>query len=348
MRVSFSQNQKNDPEVRSGVKIPYSPGKRKTSKLLWWSILAIVFTPLIVLLLNIFIDWIFVSSPGIISMDSFAITAPENGYVKEVYAKKGSDVDNGFVAMKLVREPSPELIDQIALMKAERDSLSSALSSPAKFPLISTRLVDQNIEFYRKEAVTVRRLMEQGAATRAELNLAESNLRSAMAERESILSVRADDTAEKNTRSRLDYYNRSIEYLESLKGSSFEVLIKRAGRIQSIEAFPGQSVNAGDDLLWIADPRTAKVIVYVAPENFEKIKIDSEVKVVLPGKSKGIKAVVEEMPTTSQSTPGGLGSRMLVSPRSIRVYLTLKQPLPEERIVDGLPVKVEWGLRSFF
>ena len=87
---------------------------------------------------------------------------------------------------------------------------------------------------------------------------------------------------------------------------------------------------------------------FFAPENFEKIKLGSEVKVVFPGNLRGVKAIVEEMPTTSQSTPGGLGSRMLVSPRSVRVYLTLKESLPEERIVDGLPVKVEWGLRSFF
>ncbi len=63
------------------------------------------------------------------------------------------------------------------------------------------------------------------------------------------------------------------------------MLIKNS-RIQSIEAFSRPVSNAGDDLLWIADPRTAKVIVYVAPENFEKIKIDSEVKVVFPGKLK--------------------------------------------------------------
>ena len=43
MKVSFSQSQKTDPESKSGVKIPYSPGKRSSSKLLWWSILALVF-----------------------------------------------------------------------------------------------------------------------------------------------------------------------------------------------------------------------------------------------------------------------------------------------------------------
>ncbi len=348
MKVSFSQTHKNDPGSRSGVKIPYSPGKRSTSKILWWSILALVFTPLAVLLWNIFIGWIFVSSPGMITMDSYAIKAPENGYIKEVFAKKGSDVEAGFTAMTLVRQPSPELLERIALMKAERDSLSEAPGGTSRPGGMSTGLIDQNIEYYRKEAESMRRLMEKGAATRFEVNLAENSLRSAMAERESMLSVKTDDTYEKNIRSRLDYYNRSIGYLEGSIGSAVDVPIRKPGRIQSIEAFPGQQVVVGDDLIWIADPLTAKVIVYVAPEDYEKIELDSEVKVVFPGKAKSVKAVVEEVPTTSQSTPGGLGSRAFLSPRSIRVYLTLREALPEDRIVDGLPVKVEWGLRSFF
>ena len=57
MRVSFSQSQKNDPEVRAGVRIPYSPGKRSVSKLLWWSILAFVFAPLLILLWNLIFGW---------------------------------------------------------------------------------------------------------------------------------------------------------------------------------------------------------------------------------------------------------------------------------------------------
>ena len=347
MKVSFSQSQKTDPESKSGVKIPYSPGKRSSSKLLWWSILALVFAPLFVLLWHILVGWLFVSSPGIITMDSFAITAPENGFITELPVKKGTDVEPGSLAVRLRREPSAEITNQIALMKAERDSLNSSLRNTVIPRPLSTKLVDQNIEFFKKEAETIRHLMEQGAATRAELNLAKSNLRSAMAERESIVSVRVDDTAEKNIKSRLDYYERSIQYLENFNGSFFDVIIKKPGRIQAIQAFPGQSVKAGDELLWIADPSSVKVIVYVAPKDFEKIKLNSKVKVVLPGSSKKIKAVIEEMPTFSQSTPGGLGSAALTSPRSVTVYLKLEEPLPQELIVDGLPVKVEWGLRSF-
>ncbi len=348
MRVSFSQKHKNDPEIRSGVKIPYSPGKRSTSKVLWWSIIILVFTPLIIFMWNIFIDWLFVTSPGILTMDSYAVRASENGYVKEVFAKKGSDVDAGHTIMRLVKESTPELVERIELMKAERDSLSDMLGDGSNKVQINAKAIDRNIEFYKKEVETMKSLMEKGAATRAEVNLAENNLISALAGRDSLITAMGDDTDEKSISSRLDYYNRSIEYLESRIGSFVDISIKKAGRIQSIEAFPGQQVSAGDDLLWVADPVSARVIVFVAPEDYEKIEMDSEVKVVFPGKAKSIKAVVEEIPTTSQSTPGGLGSVSLVSPRSVRVYLTLKEALPEERIVDGFPVKVEWGLRSFF
>lgn len=348
MRVSFSQHQKNDPEVRSGVRIPYSPGKRSVSKLLWWSILAFVFAPLFILLWHLIFGWLFVSSPGLISLDSFPLTASENAVITEINVKKGSDVQAGSVVMRLQREPAPELLNQIALMKAERDALEISLKHTKPLPAGYSRAADQNVEFFKKELETMKRLMDQGAATRAEVNLAEQNLRSAVAQRGSLLSARADPSAANDIKSRIDYLERSMNYLEGLNGSSYAVTLKKAGRVQSVEVFSGQSVKAGQELLWVADPATARVTVYVAPENFEEIKLDSEANVVLPGSSKRIRAVVEEMPTLSQSTPGGLGSRTILSSRSVTVYLRLKTPLPEDRIVDGLPVKVEWGLRSFF
>ena len=348
MRVSFSQSQKNDPEVRAGVRIPYSPGKRSVSKLLWWSILAFVFAPLLILLWNLIFGWFFISSPGIISLDSYPLTAAENGVITEIRVKKGSDVQAGSIAMRLQREPSPELLNQTALMKAERDALEISLRQAKPLPVISTNAADRNVEFFEKELETMKRLMDQGAATRAEVNLAEQNLRSAVAQRGSLLSARAEPSAANDIRSRIDYLERSISYLEGLNGSSYAVTLKNAGRVQSVEVVSGQSVRAGQELMWIADPATAKVTAYVAPENFAKIKLDTEANVVLPGRSKKIRATLQEMPTLSQSTPGGLGSRMILSSKSVTVYLRLKDPLPEDRIVDGLPVKVEWGLRSFF
>ncbi|MDY9921418.1 MAG: HlyD family efflux transporter periplasmic adaptor subunit [Synergistota bacterium] len=348
MRVSFSQTKNNDPEIRSGLKIPYAPGQRRVSKLLWWLIMTIVFAPFVILLWYVLIGWFFSSSPGVIAMNSFALRAPEKAYVKEILVKKGSDVSPGTAAAKLVRQPSIEILNQIALMKAERDSIKAGLQTMPKTPQRSLKLVDQNIAFFRKEAETMRKLMVQGAATRAEVNAAESRLSTAMSDREALLSVRVDDTPEKTMRARVDYFDMSIKYLEELGESSFDLLVRQAGRVQTIEVFPGQSVDAGDEIMWIADPGSASIVVFVEPENFKKIKLGSEVKVLLPGKSRTIKAILEEMPTVSQNTPGGLTSSISTPPRSVKVYLTPKEPLLKEELVEGLPVRVKWGLRSFF
>lgn len=348
MRVSFSETKNKDPEIRSGVKIPYAPGKRRISKLLWWMIMAFVFTPFLVLLWYVFVGWFFSSSPGVISMNSFAVRAPEKVYVADIPVKKGSDVASGTVAAKLVRQPSLELLNQIALMKAERDSIKAGLASMSKDPGSSLTLIDQNIAFFKKEAETMKNLMEQGAATRAEFATAEARLRSAMAEREAALSIKIDDTPQKTMDQRIKYFDMSIKYLEELAGASFELLFKGTGRVQSIAAFPGQTLNQGDEILRVADPDSAIIEVYVEPQNFKKIKLGTEVNVLLPGRSRAIKAVLEEMPTMSQNTPGGLTNRISAAPRSVKVYLTPKEPLLKEELVDGLPVKISWGLRSFF
>lgn len=348
MRVSFSETKNKDPEIRSGVKIPYAPGKRRVSKLLWWFIMAFVFTPFIVLLWYVFVGWFFSSSPGVISMNSFAVRAPEKAYVAEIPVKKGSDVVPGAVAARLVRQPSLEVLNQIALMKAERDSIKAGLMTMSKNPQRSLKLLDQNIDFFKKEAETMKNLMEQGAATRAEFATAESRLRSAMSERDAVLSNKMDDTPEKAMSQRIEYFDMSIKYFEDLEGSSFDVLFNVAGRIQSIVASPGQTLNPGDEILWVADPKSAIIVVYVEPQNFKKIKLGTEVNVLLPSRSRTIKAILEDMPTMSQNTPGGLTAGISEPPRSVKVYLTPKEPLLKEELVDGLPVKIKWGIRSFF
>lgn len=348
MRVSFSETNNKDPEIKSGFKIPYAPGKRRVSKLLWWMIMTFVFAPFVILLWYVFIGWFFSSSPGVISMNSFAVRAPEKAYVSEILVKKGSDVMPGMVAARLVRQPSVELMNQIALMKAERDSIKAGLEVMPVTPMRSMGLIDSNIDFFRNEVETMRRLMAEGAATRAEVEAAESRLRTAMSERDAITSARIDDTPEKTLRARVNYFDMSIKYLEELGESTFDVRVRRPGRVQTIEAFAGQALNAGDEILWLADPGSVSIVVFVEPQNFKKIKLGSEVKVLLPGKSRTITARLEEMPTVSQNTPGGLTSSISVPPRSVKVYLTPKEPLLKEELVEGLPVQVKWGVRSFF
>ncbi|MCE5201713.1 MAG: HlyD family secretion protein [Synergistaceae bacterium] len=348
MKVSFSPAHKKNPEIKDGVRIPYAASKRGRAKLLWWSILFIVFLPFAILLGHIFAGWIFASSPGIISMEKYPVRTPENGLVVEMLVKSGSEVVAGAPVARIKRVNTPERLEQLALMKAEREVLVSSVGRKYNpVPHLSTRLVDETILYFEKEADTMRSLMNAGAATRAEVDQAEAQLRSAKAERQSIIASRVSVTVEKGTEERIAYLNKSISYLEGLAGSSFDVAAQRTGRVQSIEFSVGQNVSAGEELMWLSDPSTAQAVVYVAPEDFGNVKPGAKATVVIPGTGRRIDAEVEEMPITAQNAPNGLGDSFLSNLRSIKVCLNFKEPLLPEELVDGLPLKVNWGIRFF-
>lgn len=345
MKVSFSSLQKGDPEIKGGVRIPYAPGKRKTSKLLWWSILVVVFLPFALLIWNIFSGWFFTSSPGAVTMEIYPVKAAEGGLVVRMMVEKGVELSAGAPVAQIKRITPPERLEQIALMKSERDALLSSTGPITPSSNVSTKLVDETIEYLKKESDTMRSLMNAGSATRAEVNQAEAQLRSAKADRQRIVESRVSVPLETGTNARIAYFNKSIRYLEGLADTSFEVLVTRAGRVQSIEAYTGQNVNTEDDLIWLADPSTAMIVTYVEPKNLANIKPGAEVTVVIPGTSRHISAVVEEMPTVAQNIPSGLDSNYLAGTRNIRVNLRIKEPLLDQELVEGLPVKVNWGIR---
>lgn len=337
---------KENPEVKGGVKIPYAAAKRSRAKMLWWSVLLLVSLPFLALLWNIVAGWFFTSSQGAVVMETYSVNARDAGIVREVLVKKGDEVREGQVVARMSRVASPAQLEQIALLRAEREALLH--TGRTYYPAAaSTRLVDETIAYLKREASTMRGLMEQGAATRAEVNQAEAQLRSAKAERERIVASNVRGPAQDTSAQRRAYLDSSIAYLEGHSSVSCDVTLQRAGRVDTVEAVEGQTVAAGDPLLWFADTSTARVIAYVAPKDYEKIKLDAKVRVVIPGTGRRLDAEVDKMPTTAQNIPGGLGDSVLAGMRMVNVYVKTEEPLLPDELINGLPVKVNWGIRFF-
>ena len=93
MRISFGK--RGDPESKDGMKINYAPAKRKVSKVTWWLILAAVFTPFLWLLVSLGANWLFVSSSGVVAMDSYPVSVVGGGVVTKIYVKPGEFVRAG-------------------------------------------------------------------------------------------------------------------------------------------------------------------------------------------------------------------------------------------------------------
>lgn len=351
MKVSFSSAQKKDPKIENGVKIKYAPARRHRvgAKLLWWLILLFVAVPFLALVWNIAVSWFFTSSSGAVTMETYPVKAPYDGYVVKVLAASGAEVSADAPVIVMKRIASQERLDQIAMMKAERDSLTAtggAVYTPSR--KVSTKLSDETIAFLANEVATIRRLMDKGAATRAEVNQVEEQLRAAKADRQRLLdAAQPAPRAVDPTVSRRAYFDRSISYMEAFAHASNDVTAPRAGRVQSVIAVPGQKVKMDDGLLWLADPSTAKIVVYVAPKDFEKVQTGRKVRVVIPGTGRKLDGVMEEMPVQAQNIPGGLGDSILAGRRSVQVTVVTQEPLLPEELVNGLPVRVDWGFRLF-
>lgn len=351
MKVSFSSAQKDDPKVENGVRIKYAPARRQrvTTRLLWWLILLLVAVPFLLLIWNIFISWFFTSSAGAVTMESYPVRAPYDGYVASVLCGSGAEVSADAPVIVMKRTVPQERLDQIALMKAERASLALA-GRPVSLPArrVSTRTADETIAYLAKEAAAMRELMGKGAATRAEVNQAEQQLRAAKADRERLLeSVQPAPAAADTVSARLAYYDNGIRYLEGLSSASNDICAPRAGRVQTVNAVTGQKVKMDDELMWLADPATAKIVVYIAPRDFEKVRAGSSVRIVIPGSGRKLDGTVDELPVQAQNIPGGLGDSIVAGRRSVQVTVSTKEPLLPEELVNGLPVRVDWGIRFF-
>lgn len=87
---------------------------------------------------------------------------------------------------------------------------------------------------------------------------------------------------------------------------------------------------------------------YVLPENYDdRVRPGRVVEVRLPGSGRTIEAVVSEPPLNANSVPGGLSDTILSGRRGIVVFLKPNERLLPEESVNGMPVRVDWGIRFF-
>lgn len=355
MKVSFSSQDKKDPESKGGLKVLYAPAKRNAAKLLWWSVLFFVSVPLLVLMFKIISGYLLTSSHGAITFSSYTVTATERGTVEAVFVAKSADVVSGETILRISRAVPAERLDQIAMLRAERNALLVRPAYYNPYPVVravrvDTRLINETISYLAKEVATYRHLMSIGAATRAEVNVAEAQLRAARDQKLQMLRAAIPAPSapvtpvDDGSRTRIRYLDDTIRYLEGLP-RSFDVIATDTGRISYVEVAAGENIEVGTPLYRISKAGSCRIVAYVEPKDFDCIKLGKKVKVVIPGTGHTINAVIDELPTVAVNIPGGLADTVLAEMRTVRVYLRALDPLKDNELIEGLPVRIDWGFR---
>lgn len=354
MRVSFSLNKKNDPATANNVKVPYGTSKRVFPRIRWIVILLFVASPFIMFLGKIALDWIFVTSPGTIWMEKKTINSIEPGTVEKVFYHRGDMVTPDTVILRVKRKIPESRMEQVALLEAERDAAHLGLTVENAPAAVHTRdnsnglqLAQQGVVYYEELRDNTKRLMGQGAATRAEMNEAENKLREAKASLAMLASPAVTPTINSAAPGvnpvRIAQVEQSINSLKKMTEEFFDIKVEQGGKVNSIFVSDGQSFSAGESLAILADTQQVHIVTYVEPNDYKKINIGTVATVKIIGTGRKIKAIVEQPPVIADNVPSGISEKLYpVTMRGVQIFLKVIDPLQEEEEIEGLPVVVQW------
>lgn len=354
MKVSFSSNKKIDATIENHVRVPYAASKRAFPKIRWIFILILVASPFILLLGKLLLDWIFVTSPGTIWMEKKTINAIEAGTVEKVFYRRGDMASPDTVMFRVKRKIPENRMEQLAFLEAERDAANMGIESENASPAARVRdnsdeihLAQQSVAYYEQVRDNTKWLMDQGAATRAEMDAAENKLREAKASLAALTSSSVTPAINSATPAvnpvRIAQVEQSIKYLKKMTEEFFDIKSGQGGKVHSIFVSDGQSFSAGEPLAVLMNTEQVHIVTYVDPADFKKINIGTIATVKILGTGRKIKAVVEQPPVAADNVPSGISEKMYpITMRGVQVFLKVIDPLQEEEMIEGLPVVVRW------
>jgi len=354
MKISFSSDKKGDAAIENNVKLPYAASKRAVPQFRWFLILLIVSSPFIILLGKMLLDWLFVTSPGTVWMEKKMVNSIEAGTVEKVLYRRGEAVPPDAILLRVKRKLPEARLEQIALLEAEREAVNKAGGNQPSSVVAQGRdvsheifIAQQSIAYYEQARDNAKRLLEQGAGTKAELDSAENRLREAKAALASLVSSSSAPAARNEAPIvnpvRTSQVEQSIKSLKKMTEEYFEIKAGQGGKVSSLFVSEGQSFSAGEPLAVIVNTEQVHVVTYVDPNDFKHIKIGTVATVKMHGSGRKVKAVVEQPPVSADNVPNGISEKLYpITMRGVQLYLKVLDPLSEEETIDGLPVVVEW------
>lgn len=346
VKINFESSKGKNPDSRSGLRIPYAPAKRVFPKWRWYLVVLIVCSPLVYILLRICGSLFVSTSSGIIALEKINITSPQITTIESVLSTSGALVKKGQVLFILKFDSQIEKLD---LLKAEREALKQYSEVP-----VNTRELKQRIElakrerdYYTQRLSDMKDLFDKGAATKVELDSAESNYISA-----SKNLLRAQEELNRATRTERPEYKIRLRQIDAelalISERQTEIVSPYDGIIVNVFVSPTQTVYQGAVMATLACSEPVSMVAYVAPKDIRSISTKKPVSVKFPG-GEIIKAQVKNYPNMTQPLPQELSQPISASRfAALRVELEPLEPIPNSLAIDGMPFSVYWGFNFKF
>ncbi len=350
MKITFRSPKSSAPDREHGVRVPYAPAKRAAARWRWYIVVLLVSTPLLYLMAKIFYTTMVVTASGFITLEKVPVNSQIAGSVCDVSVRVGEEVSLGQILASL---ENPELKLREQLLRAEAASRGVAAPVPSGVAVLqemerSLTLAQKVLDYRASYLQRVRFLFGQGAATIAELNLAESQLHQAESElqqlRSSLALRRLEDL-------RLQAPDRSHETRSGLIQAELQAIQEQQsrlihkspvrGRVLEVLADVSQTLAQGQPILILGNLDNVCIHAYMDAKDLKYARTGQRAIASFKD-GRQVQVVVRKKPELTQRLPAAaapaLGERQFM----LLVVLDFMDPLSPDDMVDNLPVTVRF------
>ncbi|MDD9158460.1 HlyD family efflux transporter periplasmic adaptor subunit [Aliivibrio sp. S4TY2] len=347
MKVKFHLEKNKQPTTDNGMKVVYGNAKRGGYRIRWYSILALVLSPLFVMLYLFFQEYILTIAPGIITSNPVILTAPQDGLVIEINSKEGGNVFQNENVLYLednvlnedisfLRRELKNVVNSKVTIKDDFDPYLLAVNN-ARLNLIKITKIKEKYDGYIKEgkvsqvdyaAIISMYSNAQNLKTNADIELRQAKI----------------NEHQLNLAGGIAQVIRGLNQELVTKLSQYNSLNIRSpldGNILDIHAVVGQRVKKGDDLVTVSSKLEPFVIVYLEPKYISKAIEGASVTIILPNRER-LKGYVYLAIETTSKLPTQLAKPFEGAKALLKVKVMFNDKLEKNSWVEGMPVHVSF------
>lgn len=360
MKIRFVKPEQSDPNRDRGIQVPYAPGKRQLARWRWYLILLVVSSPFLFFVVKFLYSSVLIQAPGFVAQEQLTVRSSTQGYVDEVFVKPLDEVKQGDPVARINNDA---LNMRAAQLKAELQQLQTVEAKAprggyAEAPLSTASFQDDlatardQIDRAKQRVDSIQALVNQGAATDAELNAARSQYDQASARLGELYRtmdiqtqpVRTAATSTVEVQTRILSIQAELNDIQSQQ-QAMTILAPKTGRIVDLAVVKGDQLAIGSKVAMLApEGGEMHIDAYLPPKDSVYAVPGMQATVVFPdGSRRG--AVIADVPQIAAEVPKAQSALLGEAEMGVLVRMQLsdaRSPVGQRPLTDGLPVKVEF------
>jgi multidrug resistance efflux pump len=349
MKVHYNPPKARQPTQEGGIEVLYGPARRLQSRLRWYAVLALVLSPVIYFAWQFMMAVFTVEAPARLQFDTDVYRAPVAGIVRNARYRLWDTLAPEQVMLTIFSADK-------ALRNLEFEASLSGRFQPDEVSGLRvngmTNPLRQRADHAFDEYQTVRRLFSQGAATRAELNLAHDRWLTAQenwrAEAGHLMLWQsgADGEEASDNGSTMDH-NQYLEQLhdawQHLNAPTLELKSRSQGQVSEVMAREGDFVNQGAPLLSVRRLDNPYVVAWMNPKDSAYAQQGARVQIRTDRGDKISGELVRVTGTTTE-IPAYLRSAFSLESRGLMVIVRpdSAEDIAQMLAFEGLPLTVRF------